>query len=707
MLASPHASSETLTPIRKSKRAQERFAIVVDEISRPIASLVDHVSRFYSATTSPPQPEHCIALQRAVASSRLPRSDLETSPRAASEIRAHSPPRHTLAVNTGTSDSPQSSDLLDKPTLRLNLAARTRAAQSAHVSARAHTEALSSSVQAVVHRYESPPSIEDARRAHKDISEILEPQRRNGKGHDHFEGDDTLRKRLTLVRLHLWLFSHPDPSEQLGWKAASRRACSDLERKNASAEQVCRWARRFLHDREDLPFNLYGGHNVSMLEHGDLAQAINHHLQTLGAYICAADIVNYLGDPEIRNEYGLEKNISLATAKRWLHSMNYRWKKTPSGSVVLSLPHPLLTTQHAGQYVDGHEREDVVQYRQQTFLPAMAELELNMRAWSDAMEELVDDRPRPRQRRTVVWYHDESTFYANDRRKIRWVHSGETPKPCPKGEGISLMVADFVSADYGWLRSPDGQESAQVLFRAGKNRDGYFGSNDIIAHAQLAMDILQRHYPEEEHVLIFDNATTHLKRADTALSARRMSKNPTQEGKPMFGVDVNVIGTNGKPECLPNGQHRKERVRMSDAQLPDGSPQSLYFPLGHPREGVFKGMSVILDERGSSNHRALRAECVGFKCATDNLKPRCCMRRLLWNQPDFVNIKSVLETECHARGFKVIFLPKFHCELSFLEMCWGFAKRLYREMPPSTLDADLERNVLESLAAVPLETMRR
>jgi hypothetical protein len=30
------------------------------------------------------------------------------------------------------------------------------------------------------------------------------------------------------------------------------------------------------------------------------------------------------------------------------------------------------------------------------------------------------------------------------------------------------MVADFVSTDYGWLRSPDGKQEAHVLFKVGK-----------------------------------------------------------------------------------------------------------------------------------------------------------------------------------------------------------------------------------------------
>jgi transposase len=54
---------------------------------------------------------------------------------------------------------------------------------------------------------------------------------------------------------------------------------------------------------------------------------------------------------------------------------------------------------------------------------------------------------------------------------------------------------------------------------------------------------------------------------------------------------------------------------------------------------------------------------------------------VLWKQPDFTEVESLLEIECKARRFKVVFLPKFHCELNFIEMCWGYAKRLYRQKP--------------------------
>jgi hypothetical protein len=99
------------------------------------------------------------------------------------------------------------------------------------------------------------------------------------------------------------------------------------------------------------------------------------------------------------------------------------------------------------------------------------------------------------------------------------VHKNTSATPYAKGEGASLMVADFVSADHGWLQSPDGKESARVLFKVGKSRDGYFSNEEILAQCQKAMDIVQASWPNEDHMFVFDNATTHLKRPDGSLSA--------------------------------------------------------------------------------------------------------------------------------------------------------------------------------------------
>jgi hypothetical protein len=232
--------------------------------------------------------------------------------------------------------------------------------------------------------------------------------------------------------------------------------------------------------------------------------------------------VDFLNTPEMLQRLKRKKTISLVTAQRWLRKMGYRWGYDPKG-----------------QYVDGHEREDVVDYRQKVFLPKMAELVKRTILWGSKDGPSID--PEPGVRRVIIWYHDESTFYAYDRRTRRWIHKNEKAKPYKKGEGYSLMVADFFSAEYGWCHSADGNKSTRVLFRAGKGRDGYFDNDNIQEQLEAAIETVLKRYPDEDHVFIFDNAKTHTKHAEGSLSALKMPKGPSAN----FGVEVNAV-ENGK-----------------------------------------------------------------------------------------------------------------------------------------------------------------
>ena len=143
---------------------------------------------------------------------------------------------------------------------------------------------------------------------------------------------------------------------------------------------------------------------------------------------------------------------------------------------------------------------------------------------------------------------------------------------------------------------------------------------------------------------------------------------------------------------LADGSIAKTKIAMQDGCFENGDPQPLYFPPDHPNvnlRGIFKGMAVILEERGFGDVSRLRAECKGFKCAP--AETRCCCRRILYTQPDFADVESLLEKHCRDCGIHaILFLPKFHCELNFIEQCWGQAKSIYRTYPPSSRQEDLE-----------------
>jgi hypothetical protein len=278
--------------------------------------------------------------------------------------------------------------------------------------------------------------------------------------------------------------------------------------------------------------------------------------------------------PKMQTCISCTTHLSVTTAQRWMKRISYRWTRDPKG-----------------QFVDGHEHADVIAYQQQVFLLKWSQLKTKLQDWTNADQA----NPPTHKQHTVLWFHDKSTFYANNWQKIRWCHKDENVVPYAKGEGASQMVSDFISADYGWLCSPCELEEARQLFKAGKNQDGYFTNNDIVEQAERAMDILEKYFPHDDHVLVYDNASTHLKHTDGALSAHHMPKNISKP-ESNWGIEVNVWDESGKPVYGSDGKLLKMKVCMEDAILMDRTPQPLYFPPGHPKAGLFKGMSVILAE---------------------------------------------------------------------------------------------------------------
>lgn len=144
--------------------------------------------------------------------------------------------------------------------------------------------------------------------------------------------------------------------------------------------------------------------------------------------------------------------------------------------------------------------------------------------------------------------------------------------------------------------------------------------------------------------------------------------------------------------------------QMEDTLFADGSKQVLYFEPGHPQDGIFKDMTILHKEWGMIRESKLLAQCREFKCV--DKKPNCCQQHTLYNQPDLVEVKLLLEIMCKAWGFMALFIPKFHCKFNFIEQCWGFAKCICHYLA-SSKQADLEQNVLTALESVPLESMQR
>ena len=110
---------------------------------------------------------------------------------------------------------------------------------------------------------------------------------------------------------------------------------------------------------------------------------------------------------EILPFLGLNKtSISERTARRWLVRLGWR-----------------RTRLKKGIYMDGHEREDVVKYRNETFLPLIAELERCMVKWVEKENgefERIEPLLHPGEKRIIPIFQDESSFHAGEYKSNVW-----------------------------------------------------------------------------------------------------------------------------------------------------------------------------------------------------------------------------------------------------------------------------------------------
>ncbi|KAJ6553649.1 hypothetical protein B0H10DRAFT_2241965 [Mycena sp. CBHHK59/15] len=314
--------------------------------------------------------------------------------------------------------------------------------------------------------------------------------------------DVFFRARITAMvgALNLYL----DSELSYSWREGSMIVSKSQGHGSYRARSIHSWIHAFLTSKK-LPHHRYGQYHSSILNDEDFADSIKLHLQSLSAkdgHFTAQALVDFVSSPDMQTkleEAGIRKH-SISVDWRYGHRKN-------------------------GMYIDGHEREDVVAYRA-AFVKRFLE-EYEPRMWSYDNDGNTIQQPegfvlqgkyKGQPFRIILVTHDESTFYANDRRKVGWGHKSDKGKPQPKGEGESIMVSDFLTLDWGRLVHED--DEARLLFRAGKNRDGWFNSDDVLRQVKKAIDIFEvRTGGGATGLFLFDNAPSHQKRAADALSA--------------------------------------------------------------------------------------------------------------------------------------------------------------------------------------------
>ncbi|KAJ3869278.1 hypothetical protein EV359DRAFT_13107, partial [Lentinula novae-zelandiae] len=84
-------------------------------------------------------------------------------------------------------------------------------------------------------------------------------------------------------------------------------------------------AREFIETHE-IPVNPYGAWAKSILEtHPDLKVEVMNHLPSVGKYVQAHDIVTFLNRDVVKGRYGLLFTVFIASSKRWMKALKFRW----------------------------------------------------------------------------------------------------------------------------------------------------------------------------------------------------------------------------------------------------------------------------------------------------------------------------------------------------------------------------------------------
>ena len=257
--------------------------------------------------------------------------------------------------------------------------------------------------------------------------------------------DNIVRACVTVIIELLNLYA--DEKMGYSWRKAAEVVAKAHGQGTYHARHIREWAIGFLKS-SDLPFHQLNWKWWTILDNEDIAKEIKSQMMVkIGkGFLKAEDVIEIVTSPEIQAIFmqkGITKaSISVKTALYWLDRLGWRYGKLKNG-----------------MYLDGHERPDVVDYRQQ-FVECWMGYEQHFHRWDHDETEL----PRPNgflvpgaigRFHLVLVTHDESTFYQNDEHNMGWSHSISKSHLKAKGNGQTLMVSDFLTPDWGWLHDGD------------------------------------------------------------------------------------------------------------------------------------------------------------------------------------------------------------------------------------------------------------
>ncbi|KAG0640742.1 hypothetical protein HOY80DRAFT_1041121 [Tuber brumale] len=271
-----------------------------------------------------------------------------------------------------------------------------------------------------------------------------------------------------------------------------------------------------------------------------IAQAISRHLAEMND-----DVIPPGRGRIVRN---IQRTISSRSSHPWLQKLGFNWKEV-----------------HKGVYNNGHEREDVKQYRNEIFIPYLGDIKPAIMQWDNDLSPISNPELLSGQLEPIIMVtQDECTFNANDGRHCIWTHEEHQPLR-KKGRGQGLHVSDLLTP-IGRL----GDGAACEILKCGG--DIWWDGEKLLEQIKTkAIPLFKAEFPWAKALFLFDNAKTHFKYADDALRVSKM--NLADGGKHAKAMRSTYV----VDESHPNGGYYQSMVQE------DGTP---------------KGLKSVLTERG-------------------------------------------------------------------------------------------------------------
>ena len=218
------------------------------------------------------------------------------------------------------------------------------------------------------------------------------------------------------------------------------------------------------------------------------------------------------------------------------------------------------------------------------------------------------------------------------------------------------MISVFCCSCHGFMKDDELKLKSYQIFLAGnKNREGWFTNDDLVAQLQKIMPLIEKLHPNTKVVFAFDNSMTHHARAPDGLEASLLPLKDNGENAPIMRNTSYIKDGVTHPQQMQILIERGEW--KAGMLLTCKSCDSKLF--GEERAEYFKDVYTANDRRFTNY---------------------CCARRCLSQQPDFLNQKEWLSEVVERNGHEIIFYPKYHCELNYIEMVWAYLKaKLRRE----------------------------